>query len=85
MQRFPEVTLVIEGHSDADGTPEQNMTFSENRANAIVAWLAASGISPDRMSIVGYGDARPVASNETDEGKAANRRVDLEYVDLLAG
>lgn len=85
MQRFAEVTLVVEGHSDSDGTPEQNIRFSENRANAIVAWLAASGISPDRMSIVGYGDARPVASNETDEGKAANRRVDLEYVNLLSG
>ena len=85
MELYPNVTLIIEGHSDADGTPEQNVRFSENRANAIVAWLAASGVSPDRMSIIGYGDARPVASNETDEGKAANRRVDLEYVDLLAG
>jgi len=85
MQRRPDVTLIVEGHSDSDGAPEAKVRSSEDRANAIADWLALSGIPPERLKVIGYGDARPTASNDTEQGKAANRRVDLEYVNLLQG
>jgi outer membrane protein OmpA-like peptidoglycan-associated protein len=68
----------IEGHTDWIGTDAYNQGLSERRANAVQAYLIEHGISPSRLSTSGYGESRPIASNETREGRALNRRVELK-------
>jgi outer membrane protein OmpA-like peptidoglycan-associated protein len=73
--------VLIAGHTDNVGNAPSNRTLSEARAAAVRDWLAdASGISPTRFAIQGYGDTRPKASNETEAGRAANRRVEITLV-----
>ncbi len=74
---FPEWGLRIIGHTDATGNPEANQTLSVERANAIKAALVERGIDPARLQAAGAGEARPIASNQTAEGKALNRRVEI--------
>lgn len=73
----PTIRLEIGGHTDSDGVPEENEILSQARADAVVAALSATGIEPERLVAVGYGDTIPVASNETGEGKAQNRRIEF--------
>lgn len=73
--------VLIAGHTDNVGDAASNRTLSEARAASVRDWLAdASGISPTRFAIQGYGDTRPKASNETEAGRAANRRVEITLV-----
>ncbi len=73
--------VLIAGHTDSVGDPRSNQSLSEARAGSVRDWLAdASGISPTRFAIQGYGDTRPKASNETETGRAANRRVEITLV-----
>lgn len=69
--------LIIEGHTDSDGTTEHNAVLSQERADSVKAYLVSAGISSARISIEGYGESKPVASNTTATGKAQNRRVEL--------
>jgi outer membrane protein OmpA-like peptidoglycan-associated protein len=69
--------LIIEGHTDSTGTAEQNQVLSQKRAESVKAYLIAAGVSSGRLSAVGFGASKPVASNSTDMGKAQNRRVEL--------
>ncbi len=73
----PGVKVRIEGHTDADGSDEYNQTLSDNRANAIYDYFISKGVQRDRLSAKGYGESRPIASNDTDSGKALNRRIEL--------
>ncbi len=73
----PGFQVEIEGHTDAEGTPERNKRLSERRAQAIVDRLAALGVGADRMSAVGYGETRPVAPNDTPDNRAKNRRIEF--------
>jgi OOP family OmpA-OmpF porin len=77
LEQTPDLSLSVEGHTDASGTAERNKTLSEERAKAVVAALVAAGIDPARLSAVGYGQEKPVADNSTEAGRAANRRVEL--------
>ena len=78
MENHPEAQLVrIEGHTDNVGDRQMNMDLSEQRANAVREALMERGISEDRMSVVGLGPDEPIADNETDEGRAENRRVEF--------
>jgi outer membrane protein OmpA-like peptidoglycan-associated protein len=73
--------ILIAGHTDSVGNPRSNQSLSEARAGSVRDWLAdASGLSPTRFAIQGYGDTRPKASNETEAGRAANRRVEITLV-----
>lgn len=69
--------LEISGHTDSQGDAALNQKLSEERAGAIVKLLAKAGVASDKMSAVGYGATKPVASNDTDEGRAANRRIEF--------
>jgi outer membrane protein OmpA-like peptidoglycan-associated protein len=69
--------LLVVGHTDSTGEIPQNMTLSEARAKAVVAALTAKGIAVARLSAFGCGPLAPVASNDTEEGRAKNRRVEL--------
>ena len=69
--------LGIEGHTDNVGQPAFNQRLSAERAVSVKSWLVANGIDTARLQTAGFGDARPVADNRTDEGRAKNRRVEL--------
>lgn len=73
----PGLSLSVEGHTDATGTPETNKVLSEQRARSVVAALVAGGIELPRLAAVGFGAERPVADNASEEGRAKNRRVEL--------
>jgi OmpA-OmpF porin, OOP family len=73
----PDWKLTVEGHTDATSTPEHNQQLSERRADSVKAYLVGAGIDTSRLSTVGYGATRPVASNDTGLGRAQNRRVEL--------
>ncbi|WP_439899803.1 OmpA family protein [Paraburkholderia phymatum] len=77
----PDKRVLIAGHTDSVGSPASNLMLSEARAAAVRDWLAdASGISVTRFAIQGYGDTRPKVSNDTDAGRAQNRRVEITLV-----
>ena len=71
----PDIRIEIAGHADTQGSAAANLTLSEARAAAVLAYLVAQGESIDRYMSVGYGDTQPVADNTTDEGRARNRRI----------
>ena len=77
LKNFPDWRLRIVGHTDASGNADANLLLSRERADAIKAELVKRGVDPERLSTAGLGQERPVASNETVEGKALNRRVEL--------
>jgi len=76
LNKYPDTNVLIEGHTDATGSEEMNMTLSRNRAQAVANQLGRT-VDPTRFRINGYGEAQPVASNETDYGRQQNRRVEL--------
>ena len=77
MKQYPQTSTVVEGHTDSVGSDAYNQGLSERRANAVRDVLVNQyGVEGDRVSSVGYGESRPVADNETDEGRAVNRRVE---------
>jgi outer membrane protein OmpA-like peptidoglycan-associated protein len=67
----------VEGFTDNVGSREANLKLSTDRADAVMNWLAEHGIDRSRLSAKGFGEARPIASNSTDEGRAKNRRVEI--------
>lgn len=77
MSRDPLMTMTIEGHTDSDGPDDFNLRLSQERADNVAAYFAAAGISPDRLTAIGVGEASPAAPNDTDEGRARNRRVEF--------
>jgi outer membrane protein OmpA-like peptidoglycan-associated protein len=74
----PENIVVLEGHTDSDGSEAYNQTLSEKRVKAAENYLRRKNINIASLSSIGYGETRPVASNETPEGKAQNRRVEIK-------
>ena len=77
LNKYDDTEVLIEGHTDADGTDEHNQTLSDARAQSVRKQLITAGVRPGRISTVGYGEAQPVADNTTDAGKAQNRRVEI--------
>jgi outer membrane protein OmpA-like peptidoglycan-associated protein len=72
-----DVHVVVEGHTDAVGTDEYNRALSVRRAEAVFRYLVNRGIPPERLRVEGFGESRPVASNDDEAGRAQNRRVEL--------
>ena len=77
LQRHPRLRLEVGGHTDAVGSDVDNLVLSEKRAKAVYDYLVERGVAADRLTYRGYGESRPVASNDTPEGRAKNRRTTL--------
>lgn len=77
LQKYPDTNVQISGHTDATGSDSYNQKLSEQRAASVSNKLIASGVAPTRLKTVGYGESIPVASNDTPEGRAQNRRVEI--------
>ncbi len=75
LRLYPTSNVVIEGHTDSSGTTPYNQALSERRAESVRAYLQNTGVSADRLTAVGHGELKPVASNDTAEGMQKNRRV----------
>ena len=80
LMKRPDMKVVIEGHCDGKGTIPYNQTLSERRAKAVFDYFEARGISANRMQMTGYGKTKPKATNNTEEGRAINRRVELKVI-----
>ena len=77
LNKYPDTAVLIEGHTDATGSDESNLTLSRNRAQSVANFLEAQQVLSTRFTIMGYGESQPVATNDTAEGRQANRRVEL--------
>ena len=75
--RCPTANIEIAGHTDADGDANQNQMLSERRAQAVADYLVRGGLPANRFTAAGYGSTQPIAGNDSDEGKAQNRRIDF--------
>lgn len=73
----PQLRLSVEGHTDNSGSQSHNQTLSQARAESVRTRLVGGGIAAERLSAKGYGQSQPVADNATEEGRRANRRVEL--------
>lgn len=77
----PALKLIVSGHTDATGSPELNRSLSRARAAAVVTYLKSKGVQAERLQARGYGPDKPIDSNDTEAGKARNRRIDITVVD----
>jgi outer membrane protein OmpA-like peptidoglycan-associated protein len=75
--QYPNTVVRVEGHTDSTGSAAYNQTLSENRARSVASYLIQRGISPARITTLGYGFSRPIADNATRYGRAQNRRVEV--------
>ncbi len=78
LNRYPDNDVEVDGHTDSRGTMEYNQTLSQRRAETVTSYLASKGIARRRMTARGFGFDAPKATNETVEGRAANRRVEFQ-------
>ena len=78
----PQLTVEISGHTDSLGAEEYNQELSQQRAQSVVDYLVEKGIPAENLLTKGYGEANPIASNDTEEGRFENRRVEMKIVDI---
>lgn len=82
----PEVGQIrVEGHTDRQGGAQYNRSLSQRRAEAVVAYLIAKGVRRERLVPQGFGFDRPLGSNDTEEGRSQNRRVEFNFVNAPGG
>jgi len=85
MKQHPEVKKIrIEGHASSEGNDKYNKDLSDRRAKAVMEFLVDAGVDPERMEAIGYGEERPIADNETEEGREKNRRVEFNIIARLS-
>ncbi len=77
LNKYPDTKIVVEGHTDADGSEEHNLDLSRLRAQSVSNFMASNQVDPTRFTIMGYGETQPVAENASPEGKQSNRRVEI--------
>lgn len=77
MIKYPQTSILVEGHTDSTGSETYNQQLSERRANGVKNLLVQRGVQTSRVNILGYGESRPVATNDTPEGRQMNRRVEI--------
>ena len=77
---YSEIVVEISGHTDITGSRKTNERLSQQRADAVRDWLVSQGVAPDRIFTKGYGPDKPIASNDTPEGKQKNRRIEFTRI-----
>lgn len=80
LKEYDKTLIEVAGHTDSSGSAQYNQSLSERRAQAVASYLASQGVKQERLMTVGAGETRPIASNDTEQGRAANRRVELTIV-----
>ncbi len=80
LKRYPETKVIIKGYTDNTGGEEHNQKLSERRAQIVRNFFVGQNVAPERLTAVGFGESMPVAGNATPEGRAKNRRVELEII-----
>ena len=78
LNAYPETQFVLEGHTDSKFTESFNQKLSEKRADSVFKFLTDNGIEASRLSVSGFGETSPAASNDTAEGRSQNRRVEIK-------
>lgn len=77
LQAHPSVRLEVQGHTDNRGSARENLELSKRRVMAVVRYLVSSGVEPNRLEPIAFGESRPAQRNATPEGRAANRRIEV--------
>jgi outer membrane protein OmpA-like peptidoglycan-associated protein len=80
LKEYNKTVVEIAGHTDSSGSDEYNRTLSQRRAQAVAGYLTSQGVKSERLITVGAGESHPIASNDTEQGRASNRRVELTIV-----
>ncbi|WP_206858875.1 OmpA family protein [Lysobacter changpingensis] len=82
LQEYNQTVIEVAGHTDSVGSDAYNQKLSEQRANAVSSYLQGRGLNRERFIVVGAGESRPIASNDTEAGRAQNRRVEITLVPI---
>lgn len=80
LNQYPQTTITVAGHTDSTGSEEYNLRLSQRRAEAVKSALVGMGVNAARMTTIGYGKSKPIASNATEAGRQQNRRVEIRIV-----
>jgi len=80
LKQYPETNIQIAGHTDSTGAEDYNQRLSERRAESVKNALVGMGVNPSRLTTVGYGESKPIASNNTEAGRQQNRRVEIRII-----
>jgi outer membrane protein OmpA-like peptidoglycan-associated protein len=84
LRKFNQTLVDVLGHTDSTGSASHNQDLSQRRAGSVASYLGSQGIDPRRFAIIGYGASQPVATNATPDGRAQNRRVEIQISPLRA-
>jgi outer membrane protein OmpA-like peptidoglycan-associated protein len=82
LKEYDKTVIEVAGHTDSSGSDQYNQSLSERRAQAVAGYLSSHGVKSQRLITVGAGEGHPVASNDSEQGRAANRRVELTIVPI---
>lgn len=82
LKEFNQTLVDVGGHADSQGADDMNMALSQRRAQSVASYLQSQGVDGQRFIVQGYGETRPIASNDTPEGRAQNRRVEITLVPI---
>ena len=85
LREYNRTIVNVYGHTDSDGTADFNQQLSEKRGVNVARYLVSQGTDTRRFHVIGYGEERPIASNDTQDGKSRNRRVEIEIAPLTSG
>jgi outer membrane protein OmpA-like peptidoglycan-associated protein len=80
LKEYDKTVIEVAGHTDSSGSDQYNQALSERRAQAVAGYLGSHGVKTQRLITIGAGEGHPVASNDTEQGRSANRRVELTIV-----
>ena len=84
LKEYEKTVIEVAGHTDSSGSDQYNQSLSQRRAQSVASYLSSHGVQGTRLMTVGAGESHPVASNDTEQGKAANRRVEMTIVPVTA-
>jgi outer membrane protein OmpA-like peptidoglycan-associated protein len=85
VKKFNQTLVDVYGHTDSTGSDQHNFDLSQRRAMSVANYLSAQGVDPRRFAVSGFGETRPIASNDTESGRAQNRRVEIQLSPLTQG